>query len=55
MCFRQTLRVFIFVFWLVIFRLNLAHKMADRFQPVHRTDAPKFSVYKRMYANFSLY
>ena len=30
---------------LVIFRSNLAHKMSDRLQPVHRADAPKFKVF----------
>ena len=30
---------------LVIFRSNLAHKMADRLKPVRRADAPKFKVF----------
>ena len=30
---------------LVIFRSNLAHKMADRLQPVRRADAQKFKVF----------
>ena len=36
---------------LVIFRSNLAHKMADRLQPVHRADAPKFKVFIKGFMN----
>ena len=36
---------------LVIFRSNLAHKIADRLQPVHRADAPKFKVFKKEFMN----
>ena len=36
---------------LVIFRSNLAHKMADRFQPVHQADAPKFKVFIKEFMN----
>ena len=36
---------------LVIFRSNLAHKMADRLQPVHRADAPKFKVFIKEFMN----
>ena len=36
---------------LVIFRSNLAHKKADRLQPVRRADAPKFKVFIKGFIN----